>query len=196
MVSSTSSSPHCILVPLRVSSTDCVLRVEVEPSPLTLTENTSIGPHVGTIIVPAVDAVHAVCDPPPSVTSQMKVSALLVVHVNVTLSPGHRLVDEDREIPVVMNDYIIIIHSYGNMVSDTFREERSIDYKAFTALKVLCSWEDLPTDIQVLPRTLLLSSPFHHILDSVIEQLLLLSGVHSQSVWSLIAIVLYSRVFS
>ena len=80
----------------------------MEPSPLTLTENTFIGPHVGSVTVPVVNAAHVVSDPSPSVTSQVKTSVLLVLHVNVTSSPGHRLVDEDREIPVVINDYIII----------------------------------------------------------------------------------------
>ena len=63
----------------------------MEPSPLTLTENTFIGPHGGGPIVPAADAAHVVCVPLPSVTSQEKSIVLLVLHVNATSSPGHRL---------------------------------------------------------------------------------------------------------
>ena len=53
IVSLTSPSPHSTRVLLTVSSTDCVLRVEVEPSPLTLTENIYIHPlvHILELIV-------------------------------------------------------------------------------------------------------------------------------------------------
>ena len=93
---STSPSRHCILIPLRLSSTDWA----VEPSSLTLTENPPIGPHVGDKIeiIGALIARHVVLDPPSAVTAQVK-TLVLVSHVNVTPLPGHTLVADWLKIP-------------------------------------------------------------------------------------------------